>query len=126
MIHRKTLGRTVFSVINILLLSIMSLLCIVPFVHLISVSLSSNIAASAGEVKLWPVNFTVEAYKFLGQKVEFIRSLGISIQRVAIGTVINMVLVFITAYPLSKSNAQFGWRTKYVWYFVITMFFGGG
>lgn len=90
------------------------------------VKLSSNTAAMAGEVKLWPVGFNFDAYRYLGEKVEFFRSLGVSVERVVLGTAVNMFLCFVTAYPLSKSVDQFKFRTVYVWFFAITMFFGGG
>lgn len=109
-----------------MLLSAVTLLGIIPFIHLLAVSLSSNTAVLAGEVTLWPRGFTLEAYRFLGQKVDFIRSLGVSLERVVLGTVINMLLAVLTAYPLSKEVRQFRFRTFYVWFFAITMFFGGG
>ncbi|MCM3748160.1 carbohydrate ABC transporter permease [Paenibacillus pasadenensis] len=109
-----------------IVLALVTFICIVPFIHLLAVSLSSNAAASAGAVKLWPVGFTLEAYKFLGQKQEFFSSLWITLQRVLIGTSINMFLVFLTAYPLSKAYEQFRHRVYYVWFFAITLFFGGG
>nr|WP_191296781.1 carbohydrate ABC transporter permease [Paenibacillus sp. PL91] len=109
-----------------MLLTSITLLGIIPFIHLLSISLSSNTAAMAGEVKLWPVGFSLDAYQYLGEKVEFFRSLWISVQRVVLGTAVNMLLVFITAFPLAKSNNQFKFRTPYVWFFAITMFFGGG
>lgn len=124
--HNRTIGRTLFVLFNSLLLTVITLLGIFPFLHLLSISLSSNIAAIAGEVKLWPVGFNLDAYSYLAQKVEFFRSLWVSIERVILGTAINLFLVFITAYPLSKSTEAFRLRTKYVWFFAITMFFGGG
>ncbi|OZB98356.1 carbohydrate ABC transporter permease [Paenibacillus sp. XY044] len=124
--HKPTLSRKMFVIFNSALLTAITLLGIIPFIHLLSVSLSSNTAAMAGEVKLWPVGFNFDAYRYLGQKVEFFRSLGVSIERVALGTAVNMLLCFITAYPLSKSADQFKYRTVYVWFFAITMFFGGG
>lgn len=126
MSYKLPLGRKIFIAINIPLLIGIMLLSIVPFIHLLAVSLSSNAAASSGQVKLWPIGFTLDAYQFLGQKAEFIKSLGISVQRVLLGTAINMLLVFLTAYPLSKTNEQFRFRTGYVWFFAVTMFFGGG
>ncbi|BBH19024.1 protein LplC [Paenibacillus baekrokdamisoli] len=126
MFYKASLSRKTFIVLNVAILTFVLILGIVPFIHLLSVSLSSNTAAMAAEVKLWPVGFSFEAYRYLGQKVEFIRSLGISLERVALGTIVNMLLVIITAYPLSKSHAQFRYRTVYVWFFAITMFFGGG
>nr|WP_145156975.1 carbohydrate ABC transporter permease [Paenibacillus terrae] len=124
--HKPTLSRKMFVIFNSALLTAITLLGIIPFIHLLSVSLSSNTAAMAGEVKLWPVGFNFDAYRYLGQKVEYFRSLGVSIERVALGTAVNMFLCFISAYPLSKSVDQFKYRTVYVWFFAITMFFGGG
>lgn len=126
MVYRQSFSRKLFVVFNILLLTVITLLGIIPFIHLLSVSLSSNTAAMAGEVKLWPVGFSWDAYLYLGEKVEFFRSLGVSIERVILGTAVNMLLVFITAYPLAKTPEQFRSRTPYVWFFAVTMFFGGG
>ncbi|MEC0243805.1 carbohydrate ABC transporter permease [Paenibacillus dokdonensis] len=123
---RPTLSRKVFVVFNTLVLTLITLLGIIPFIHLLSISLSSNTAATAGEVSLWPVGFNFDAYKYLGEKVEFFRSLGVSVERVVLGTAVNMFLVFITAFPLAKSREQFKFRTPYVWFFAVTMFFGGG
>lgn len=124
--HKITISRRIFLICNTLILSAITLLGVIPFIHLLSISLSSNTAAMAGEVKLWPVGFNLDAYRYLGEKVEFFRSFSVSIQRGILGTAINMLLVFITAFPLSKSNDQFKFRTIYVWFFAITMFFGGG
>lgn len=126
MIHKQSISRKLFVVFNTLLLTSITLLGIIPFIHLLSISLSSNTAAMAGEVKLWPVGFSLDAYQYLGEKVEFFRSLWISVQRVVLGTAVNMLLVFITAFPLAKTNNQFKFRTPYVWFFAVTMFFGGG
>ncbi|MFX3632555.1 MAG: carbohydrate ABC transporter permease [Candidatus Pristimantibacillus sp.] len=126
MIHKQSFSRKLFVVFNTLLLTFITLLGIIPFIHLLSISLSSNTAAMSGEVSLWPVGFSTDAYVYLGEKVEFFRSLWVSVQRVVLGTAVNMFLVFITAFPLAKSNDQFKFRTPYVWLFAITMFFGGG
>lgn len=125
-LHKQSFSRKLFIVFNTLLLTFITILGIIPFVHLLSISFSSNTAAMAGEVKLWPVGFSWDAYVYLGEKVEFFRSLGVSVKRVVLGSVVNLFLVFITAFPLSKSNDQFKFRTVYVWIFAITMFFGGG
>ncbi|WP_088547652.1 carbohydrate ABC transporter permease [Paenibacillus aquistagni] len=119
-------SRVVFNIINGILLTIVTLLGVIPFIHLLAVSLSSNSAAVAGQVSLWPVEFTWDAYIYLSQKVEFFRSLWVSVQRVFIGTILSMLLVILTAYPLSRETTVFKQRTAYVWFFVITMFFGGG
>jgi len=126
MAYHNSRLRKLFLLGNALLLSAITFLCIVPFIHLLAVSLSSNTAAMAAEVKLWPVGFTLDAYAYLGQKPEFFRSLWVTVQRVVLGTALNMLLVVLCAYPLSKEPRQFRFRTGYVWFFAVTMFFGGG
>jgi putative aldouronate transport system permease protein len=126
MVYKPSLSRKLFVVMNALVLTFITIIGIVPFIHLLAVSLSSNTAAMAGEVKLLPIGFTLDAYVYLGHKVEFIRSLRVSVERVVLGTVINMFLVFITAYPLAKETEQFRSRTVYVWFFAVTIFLGGG
>lgn len=126
MYFSESMGRKLFIVVNVLLLTLITFLCIVPFIHLLAVSLSSNIAAQAGEVKLLPVGFTLEAYKFLAKRSAFVIALTVSLKRVLLGTAISMFLIIITAYPLSKDKKQLMWRISYVWFFVFTMFFSGG
>lgn len=119
-------SRKAFNVANMIFLIIMTLICVLPFIHLIALSLSSELATSAGEVGLLPKDFSLEAYKFLLQKKDFFRAMGVSVIRVILGTLISMTLVILTAYPLSKENNRFKARTKYVWFFAFTMFFSGG
>ncbi|MCU6712636.1 carbohydrate ABC transporter permease [Paenibacillus sp. J5C_2022] len=124
--YKPSASRAVFNAVNVTLLLGVTLLGIIPFIHLLAVSLSSNASAVAGQVKLWPVDFTWDAYVYLSQKAEFFRSLWVSLQRVVIGTIVSMLLCIISAYPLSREQSDFSSRTVYVWFFVITMFFGGG
>ena len=122
----ESVSRKVFIAVNTVFLTLITVLCITPLVHLLAVSFSDNKYAAAGVVGLWPLGFTFEAYSFLSEKSSFMNSVYISAQRVLLGASINMVLTVLTAYPLSRENSQFRARTAYVWFFAITMFFGGG
>jgi putative aldouronate transport system permease protein len=107
-------------------LILLALLCLFPLIHVLALSLSSANAAAAGKVVLWPVDFTTKAYEFALDRPEFGRAFWVSIKRVLLGTAVNMLLTVLVAYPLSKENAAFPWRTVYVWFFVLTMLFSGG
>ena len=77
----------------------------------------------AGEVRLWPVGFNLDAYRYLGEKVEFSIVSGFAYT----GCVRNggeYVLVFITAYPLSKSIINLSSERRTCG-FAITMFSEG-
>jgi putative aldouronate transport system permease protein len=119
-------SRKAFIGFNAGLLSLLAAVCVLPFVHIVAVSFSGKAAASAGLVMLWPVNFNVETYQYLLTKQVFWRSFGVSIQRLALGTTLNLILILLCAYPLSKGSAKFHLRTVYVWYFFFTMLVGGG
>lgn len=123
---KESKSRKIFNVSNIIFLTLVTVICVLPFVHLLALSLSSETATAAGEVNLLPKDFSVEAYRYLLQKKDFFRSMGVSVWRVVLGTTISMLLIIITAYPLSKESLKFKARTRYVWFFAITMFFGGG
>lgn len=115
-----------FVVFNYSILAIVSLICILPLVNVLAISFSSAAAIEGGRVSLWPVEFTTRAYTFVASKKEFLTSMGISVQRVLLGVIVNMTLTILTAYPLSKEAAQLKFRTGYAWVFVFTMLFTGG
>lgn len=124
--NRKSYAGAVFDVSNYIFLSLVALLCLLPLVQIIAISLSSSAAADANLVKLWPVDFSWTAYSYAAQKPEFIRSLGVSVLRVVLGVGLSMLITIIVAFPLSKESGRFRARTWYVWMFVFVMLFHGG
>ena len=122
----ETKGRKVFNVFNILLLFIISMTCVLPFVHLLAVSFSDATAVQAGKVGFIPVGFNLSSYEFALTGGKFLRALMISFERVLLGVSINLVLMIITAYPLSKTKKQVAGRNIYMVFFMITMLIGGG
>lgn len=116
-------GRLVFEIFNYIILISAALTCLLPFVNLLAVSLSNRSAVAAGEVLFWPVDVDLSAYEFILHSNRFIRSFLISLQRVVLGVAINIVVIILTAYPLSKSSKDFKSRTVYSWFFIFTMLF---
>lgn len=107
-------------------LACIAIVCLLPLLNVLAVSLSGSQYATSGAVKLWPLGFTFSPYRFVIEKPEFLRSMGISIERVALGGLLNLALTVLTAYPLAKEQGQFRYRSVYVWVFVFTMLFSGG
>lgn len=123
---KRSVSFYVYQVFNTIVLTLMALSCILPILHVFAMSLSSSNAAMAGRVGFVPVEFTLRAYEYLISKKDFFHSVSISLARVLVGTVFNMAIIAITAYPLSRSSRQFRARTAYMAYFAVTMFIGGG
>lgn len=124
--YHKSNTYKLFTVINYTFLTILSIACIIPLIHILAVSFSGKAAANANLVGLLPVQFTVEAYSKTLENENFIRSLWVAVQRTTLGTLISMVLVTLAAYPLSKEAYHFKRRSIYTWFFVFTMLFSGG
>ncbi|MFD0961031.1 carbohydrate ABC transporter permease [Paenibacillus chungangensis] len=122
----KSPSYRIFQVLNYGFLTALALLCVMPLAHLFAVSFSSNAAATAGEVFLWPVDFTTKSYEFVLTESAFMKAMGITIIRVLLGVSINMIITILVAYPLSKDAKALSGRTIYVWIFVFTMLFSGG
>ncbi len=119
-------GRKAFLLINGAVLILLTLVCFAPILNTLAMSLSDSADVAAGRVTFWPVNFSLDAYQFILTRSEFFSSFLITLERLALGTTLQMVLTVMCAYPLSKENSQFSLRTVYVWIFVFTMLFGGG
>ena len=117
---------SLFTTFNYIFLSALVIVCFVPVMHVISLSLSEKIEAVSGNVGIWPIGFNLEAYRYVMEDAQFWKSLSITLLRVVIGVPINILLVILTAYPLSKANSRFHGRTVFSWYFVFTMLFNGG
>jgi putative aldouronate transport system permease protein len=124
--YRGQWGRQFFMGATYAFLVLLALLCVYPVVYTLALSFSSSSAASAGLVRLWPVRVTTASYQYVLSQGEFLRAFGVSLERVAIGVPLDLLITVLIAYPLSKETSVFRWRTAYVWFFVITMLFGGG
>ncbi|SFT14861.1 carbohydrate ABC transporter permease [Paenibacillus sp. BC26] len=122
----KTTAYRMFSIVNHIFLLVISLLCVLPIIHILAVSLSGKSPAAANLVGLWPIDFTFDAYKKTFGNDNFLHALFISAERTILGTFIGMALVFLAAYPLSKEQHTFRGRSVYAWYFIFTMLFSGG
>ena len=119
-------ARKLFLIFNNISLGLFTFICVAPMMHLLAVSLSTDHYAVAGMVSFWPRGFTTAAYSFMMGQSAFFDALFVSLRRVALGTVVNMILVVLVAYPLSKEVEVFRFRTFYAWFFVFTTLFGGG
>lgn len=115
-----------FNLVNTLFLVSLALLCLIPLLHILAVSLSSSDAAATGKVILWPKDFSLNSYSFVAKRPQFWRAMGISVTRIGLGGFTNTFLAILCAYPLAKPKSQFKYRTVYAWFFFVTMLFNGG
>ena len=97
------MGRKVFNVANIIVLSLCAITCLFPLINVLAISLSSSAAVATGKVFLIPVDFTLESYKFVIEKPEFFKAFMISVWKVLIGVSVNMLLTILLMISVSRS-----------------------
>ncbi|MBN2982410.1 MULTISPECIES: carbohydrate ABC transporter permease [Cohnella] len=114
----------IFDTSNVVLIAAAVLLCAAPFLHIIAISLSSSRAIMSGEVTLYPIELTFEAYKRVFTDPSMLQSLGFTVMLTVVTTALCMIATVAAAYPLSKSKLK---GRKFLMVVVmITMFFSGG
>lgn len=101
-----------------------ALLWIYPLLYVVSASFSSPDALLAGEVVLFPKDFTLSAYKYAFKNEDIMIGYRNTIFYTVVGTLYNMVLTTCAAYPLSKKDLK--GQSFFTVMITFTMFFGGG
>ncbi|RAV01455.1 carbohydrate ABC transporter permease [Paenibacillus sp. YN15] len=118
---KQTMGEKVFDFSNIVFLFILCLVVLIPIVHIVAGSFSSTNALIHSRVKLWPVDFNLDNYTQVMKNSSFWTSFRITVFIALVGTLINLLLTVLMAYPLSKSGLR--GRKVFMLVIVFTMIF---
>ncbi len=122
---RLTKSRIFFNIISYTLLSFIALLCLLPFIMLISGSFTSEQAIRFEGYSIFPREFTTEAYEMIFRYPEKIRrAYGVSIFITVVGTIAGLFFLTMTAYVISRKD--FKYRNVISFYFYFTTLFNGG
>jgi len=106
-------------------ISVFTVLCVVPFIALISASLSSENSILISGYGLWPKEFSTAGYEliFINPKV-IIGSYIVTILLTVVGTTAGLFIVAMTGYALQRPD--FPYRNKISFYIYFTTLFSGG
>ena len=126
MVQKKGISGNIGKAAIYAIVILLGLICLLPMMNILAISFSSSEAAAANAVGFLPVKFTTAAYEKIIGDGQFWRSFGISVLRVALALVLNMVLIVLMAYPLSKSEREFRGRNIYMGILIFAMLFSGG
>ena len=114
----------IFDVINATVLTLILIVVAYPLIIAVASSFSSGVALLQGKVVLFPVDFHLEGYKVVVKNKQVLTGLYNSCYYTIVGTVINMVVSILAAYPLSRKD--FRPRTFINLMVAFTMLFSGG
>lgn len=122
-IHHSFSDRALNTVLTVIF-SIFLAVVMYPLIYVLSSSFSSGEAVSGGRVILWPVEPTFFGYELVFRNKTVWTGYTNTLIYTVVGTVLNLVLNVMCAYPLSRRNFQ--GRSLYMIFFMIPMFFSGG
>lgn len=121
---KKTGEDIIIDVISYTIMVIVLISTFYPLYFVVIASLSDPTALYYGEAMLYPVNITFEAYRRVLRDNTVWLGYRNTIFYTVAGTSINIILTFITAYPLSRRNFPFS--RIVMRYFAFTIYFSGG
>jgi len=115
-----------FSLQDVIIYAVLGLAVatmVIPFMNIISISLSDYASAVSNKSMIIPKNITFSAYNILFNP-EVYRAIGVTVFVVIANTVLHIVLCMMAAYPLSKKNLP--GRTVMLLFVLFTILFSGG
>ena len=95
-----------------------------PIVYIVSASFSEPAAVSNGTMVLWPVNPSLEGYKYILQYSDIWTGYANTIFYTVFGTLVNLVITLPAAYAVSRRDMKGSWLVMI--FYMITMYFSGG
>lgn len=121
---KKSAGDIIADVLIYIIIGLLALICIIPLIHVLAVSVSGDAEVYANNVWLIPKNFNLNAYKIVIKDPSMMRSLMYTILITVLFTALGMFLTICAAYALSRDRLK-GKKVFNV-LFIITMYFSAG
>ncbi|GMK47337.1 sugar ABC transporter permease [Paenibacillus glycanilyticus] len=113
-----------FDAVVYIIAAIIMVIVLYPLLFIVSASFSDPAKVLNGDVWLLPQGLNIEAYANILQNDKIWTGYGNSIMYTVIGTVINIIMTILAAYPLSRPDLPL--RNGIMVLITMTMFFSGG
>jgi len=121
---RLSASDKVFYFFDYTILIFMGLIVLFPLLHVFASALSDPQSVLAGRVLFWPRRFTIDTIRLILRNPNIRIGYLNTLYYASVGTIINLVITFMCAYPLSRRG--FAGRNVFMLIFTFTMMFGGG
>jgi putative aldouronate transport system permease protein len=122
----RTIGTRFFDALLYAMLVLLAFLFVYPFWTLLLASFSDALELQHIGLKFWNKTWTLEPYMWVFTDRSLVIGIGYlnTIFRTVVGTTITLLVTLCAGYSLSKRYLP--GRTYIMFFFVFTMFFGGG
>ena len=119
-----TMSDKTSDIVLVILTAVIMLIIAYPVYYIVIASVSDPYEVYAGKTFLLPSKFTLEGYAAVFKNSDLLSGFLNSVKYTVIGTLYSVIVVYLTAYLLSKRNLP--GRSAISIFFIITMYFGGG
>ena len=122
---KLSLSSKIFYILAYVCVGLMALICIIPFIVLISGSFTSENYIRTQGYSLFINEFSTKAYELIFRNpITVFRAYGVSILITGVGTVLGTLLITMTAYVICRKD--FKYRNHFSFFFYFTTLFNGG
>lgn len=115
---------SLFNIVSTFFLLIVVVITLYPFLHMLAVSLSSDVNVIKNTVSFWPKGFNVKMYELVLGDPKIWTAYKNTLIYTVLGTLISLVVTSTGAYALSRRDMAL--RKTFTMLIVVTMFFSGG
>jgi len=122
---KKSLSNRIFDIITYVMLVIGAILCVFPFIIIVSGSITDNYTILTEGYSILPRDVTLEAYKtvFKAPK-DILQAYKMNFYYTIVGTTIGLFMITLTGYVISRKEFKYRNTVSFLIYF--TSIFGGG
>ena len=122
---KKSAGTRVFNGISYVLLAFGAIVCVLPFIIIVSGSFTDNVTILKQGYSLFPRDFTLEAYRTIFRSPkDIIQAYKMNVYYTVVGTSIGLTMIALTGYVISRQEFKYRNTVSFLIYF--TSIFGGG
>lgn len=114
----------IFDTFIYFVVTVAVLVCVIPFLHVFSLSLSDNAAVMTQKVTIFPVDINLNAYREVFSDSSMTQSLFITVAITLAFTLLGMLITIALAYPLSRKN--FKGSRVFMMLILFTFYFNAG
>ena len=121
---KVSVGSRIFDSINYVILLAIGIIAVIPFIHVISSSFTPPDVLTKHDFLLIPDKPDLQAYQYIFSTDTVTRSIIVSIFVTIAGTLLNLAMTALMAYPLAHKRI-FGYKTLMLMV-TFTLVFSGG
>ena len=122
---KKSKDIKLFNLISYTIITIVSLICLIPFLLVLAGFLTEEKEIIMNGYSLFPSKLSLAAYKTaLKEPMNILRAYGVTISLTVLGTSLGLFIVAMTGYVLQRKD--FALRNKISFFFYFTTLFSGG